>query len=109
MRGAEAHLYVIEFEKSLAKFSKHPFQLAEIRLLVDEKTLDLMEHGRVGLVAVAAKGPARRNDANGRLLRQHSPDLNGARMGAQQHAGAVGLLMKIKGVVFLTRGMFRRY
>ena len=66
---AEAHLHLRHFEERLAEFLEHPFQMAEMGLLVDDETLDLMEHRRVGLVAIAAIDASRRDDAERRLLR----------------------------------------
>src|SRR5687768_588046 len=109
MGGAKAHVDVVELEEGLAEFGEHPFQLAQMRLLIDEKALDLVEHGGVRLVAVAAKGPARRNDANGRLSRQHGAYLDGTRMGAQKHARAVRLRIEIERVVLLAGGVLRRH
>ncbi len=63
-----------------------------MRLLVDDQALDLVEHRRVGLIGVVAEGAARHDDADRRLLRQHGADLHRARMGAQHHARAIGLL-----------------
>jgi hypothetical protein len=45
-------------------------------LLVDHQTLDLMEHGRVGLVAVLAIGAPGNDHADRRLLAAHGADLH---------------------------------
>ena len=71
-----------------------------------DQTLDLVEHRRVRLVAVAAEGAARHDDADRRLLRQHGADLHRARMGAQDHARAVGLLVEVERIMLLARRMF---
>ena len=59
--GAEAHLHFRHLEEGLAEFLEHPFQMAEMSLLIDDQTLDLMEHRRMGLVRIACdrRGPAR--------------------------------------------------
>src|SRR5690242_5106670 len=63
-RRAEAHLHVVHLEEGLAEFLQDPFEVAEMRALVDHEALDLMEHGRVGLVGVAAIGAARADHAD---------------------------------------------
>ena len=50
-RRPEPHLDVVDLEERLAEFLQDPFQVAEMRALVDDQALDLMEHRRVGLVA----------------------------------------------------------
>src|SRR5271167_4970671 len=67
-RWTEAHLYAVDLEEGLAEFLQNPFQVAEVRAFVDDQTLDLMEHRRVGLVRVAAIGAAGDDDADRRLL-----------------------------------------
>ena len=47
----EPHLDLVDLEERLAEFLEDPFQVAEMRALVDHQPLDLMEHRRVGLVA----------------------------------------------------------
>src|SRR5262249_41820603 len=86
-RRAEAHLDLID----LAEFLQDPFQMAEVGALVDDEPLDLMEHGGMGLVAVAAIGAAGDDHADRRLLRQHRPDLYRRGMRAQQQLRAVSL------------------
>ena len=72
-----------------------------MRALVDYQALDLVEHRRVGLVAVAAIGTAGNDDADRRLLRQHGAHLHRRRVRAQQEPGAVRLLREIESVVHL--------
>ena len=67
MRGAEAHLHVVELEERLAEFGQRPFEMAEMRLLVDDQALDLVEHRRVGLIEIVAEGAPRHDDADRRL------------------------------------------
>ncbi len=98
-RRAEAHVHIVHLEEGLAEFLQDPLQVAEVRGLVDHQALDLMEHRRVGLVAIAAIGAARADDADRRLLAQHGAHLHRRGVGAQQQARAVGLLREIEGVV----------
>ena len=60
-----------------------------------------MEHRRVGLVAIAAVGAPRADDADRRRLGQHGPDLDRGGVGAQQATVAVGLRMEEERVVHL--------
>src|SRR5690349_22567958 len=99
MRSAEAHLHVIDLEERLAEFSERPFEMAEMRLLVDDEALDLVEHRRVRLVRIGTVGAAWCYDADRRLLLEHGADLHRRSVRAQQHARAVGLGVEIEGVV----------
>ena len=79
--------------------------MAEVGTLVDDEPLELVEHGRVGLIAVAAIGAAGNDDADRRLLRQHGPDLHRRGMRAQQQPRAVGLRIEVEGVVHVAGRM----
>src|SRR6516162_5523597 len=48
------HPDLVDFEEGLAGLLQYPFQMAEMRAPVDDQAFDLMEHRRMGLVAVAA-------------------------------------------------------
>src|SRR6516165_6999930 len=104
-RRAKTHLDVIDLEECLAEFLQDPFQMPEVGALVDDEPLDLMEHGGMGLVAVAAVGAAGDDDADRRLLRQHRPDLHRRGMRAQQQLRAVGLRIEKERVLHLPRRM----
>ena len=67
--GRKRILTLIDLEERLAELLEDPFQVAEMRALVDHQALDLVEHRRVGLVGVAAIGAARDDHADRRLLR----------------------------------------
>ena len=56
-----------------------------------DQALDLMEHGRMRGVVVAAVCAARRDDAKRRLTVLHGADLHRRRMGAQKFARPVRL------------------
>ena len=60
-----------------------PFQMAQMDALIHHQRLDLVEHGRMGGVAVHAIGAPRRDHADGRLLLQHHPHLHRRGVGAQ--------------------------
>src|SRR5262249_32797018 len=47
---AESHLHMRHLEERLAELLEHPFQVAEMGLLIDGEPFDLMEHRRVRLV-----------------------------------------------------------
>ena len=96
-------------KKALQNSVKRPFQMAEMGVLVDHQALDLVEHRRMRQVRIIAEGAARHDDADRRLLRQHGADLHRARMGAQNHARAIGLLVEVESIMLLARGMFGRH
>ena len=104
-RRAKAHADLVDLEEGLAELGQNPFQMAEMRFLVDHQAFDLMEHRRMRLVAVAAIGAARRDDADRRLLRQHGAHLHRRGVGAQQEARAVRLRIEEERVVHLARRM----
>src|ERR1700676_3701873 len=56
IRRPKPHADTVDFEKRLAEFFQNPFQVAEMRALVDDEALDLVEHRRMGLIRVAAIG-----------------------------------------------------
>src|SRR5580700_2090635 len=70
-RGTKAHTDPIDLEERLEEFFQNPFQVAEMRALVDHQAFDLVEHRRVGLVAVVAISAARDDDADRRFLAEH--------------------------------------
>ena len=82
--------------------------MAHVGALVDHQPLDLMEHGRVCHVVVAAVGAARRDDAVRRRLRLHGADLHRRGVGPEQHALARLVGAEVEGVVHLPRRVLRR-
>src|SRR4051812_13119321 len=104
-RRAEAHLDLIDLEECLAELLQNPLQVTEMRGLVDDQSFDLVEHGSVCLVAVAAIGPAGNDDADRRLRRQHGPDLHRRGMGAQEQPRTVRLRIEIERVVHFASRM----
>ncbi len=95
-------------KNALQNSSQDPLEVAQMGALVDDEALDLVEHRRVRLVAVAAIGAAGADDADRRLLAEHGADLHRARMGAQHLALAIGVGVEEEGVVHLARRMARR-
>ena len=113
VRGAEAHLDLIDLEEGFAELFQAPLHVAEVRGLVDDEAFDLVEHRRVRGVAVHAVDAARRDDADRRLLAHHGADLHRARCACaapaalRPCASALGRL-QIERVVHLPRGMLGR-
>src|SRR5262249_2711190 len=107
-RRPEAHLDALDLEERFAEFFEDPLQVAEMRALVDDKALDLMEHRRVGLVGVDAIGATRDDDADRRLLAHHGADLHRRRVSAQQQPRAVRLRVEEERVVHLAGRMALR-
>src|SRR6202790_1713446 len=88
-RRPESHVDVIDLEERLAEFVQDPFEVAEMRALVDHEAFDLVKLRRVGGVGIDAVGAARANNADRRLLCEHGAHLHRRRMRAQQHTRAV--------------------
>ena len=101
VRHAEAHIDVIHLEERLAELLQHPFEVAHMDVAADHEALDLMEHGRVRLVAVHAVDAAGCDDADRRLLLQHGAHLHRRGVRAQQEPLAVFLRREEEGVVRL--------
>src|SRR5262249_57319433 len=100
-RRTEAHLDLIYLEERFAEFLQDPFQMPEVRARIDDEALDLVEHGCVGLIAVAAIGAARNDDADRWLLCQHCPDLHRRSMRAQKKLRSIGLWFEKERVLHL--------
>src|SRR5665213_3159165 len=95
-RWTKAHLDAVDFEEGLAEFFQDPFQMAEMRALVDDETLDLVEHRRVCLIAIASICAAGNNDADRRLLGEHGAHLHRRRVRAQQQPRSVRFRIEIE-------------
>src|SRR6202000_3568882 len=67
-RRPEAHFDVIDLEERLAELMQDPFEVAEMRALVDDEALDLMELRRMRRVRIDAVGAARAEHADRRVL-----------------------------------------
>src|ERR1700682_661435 len=87
-RRPESHVDVIHLEERLAEFVQDPFEVPEMRTLVDDEALDLVKLRRMGGVGIDAIGAARANDPDRRPLSEHGTHLHRRGVGAQQHARA---------------------
>src|SRR5256714_9115490 len=67
-RRPKTHVDVVDLEERLAELVENPFEVAEMRGLVDDQTLDLMKLRGVGGVGIDAIGTAGTDDADRRLL-----------------------------------------
>ena len=102
---AEAHDDAVDLEEGLAEFFQNPAQIADMRLLVDDKAFDLMEHRRMGGVGILAIGLAGNDDADRRLLAFHGADLHWRSVGAQHLALALFIRLEEEGIVHLAGRM----
>ena len=59
----EAHVEVLDLEKRLEELGQNPFQIGDIGVAVDDESLQLMEHRRVGGVRILPVGLARPDEA----------------------------------------------
>ena len=104
--GTETDVHPITLKKIRQKGFQTAPEMAHGDAIFDDNPLNLMKHGGVGLVGIAAIGPARSQNPR----RQRGPfqgmNLHARRMRAQQHGMAMGIrLIHIKGIMHLTRGM----
>src|ERR1700716_2783980 len=104
-RRPESHVDVIDLEERLAEFMQDPFEVAEMRALVDDETFDLVKLRRVGGVGIDPIGASRTDDADRRLLGQHGAHLHRRGVGTQQHARAILFWPEEERVVHLPRRM----
>jgi len=70
-------------KKRLAELVQDPFQMAEMRALVDDEAFDLVKLRRMGGVRIDAIGAARADDADRRFLGQHGAHLHRRGVGTQ--------------------------
>src|SRR5262249_14987312 len=108
-RRPKPHFDVIYLEKRFAELGENPFQVPEVRTLVDDAAFDLVKQGRVCLIGGATIGAARNNHADRRLLTKHRADLHWRGVGAQEQTRAVGLRIEEERVVHVAGRMgFRK-
>ncbi len=108
--GAEPQFDGRHLKERAAEFLQAPFQVGHADVAVDRQALDLVEHGRVGLVHVHAVDAARGDHADRSALVQHRTDLHRAGMGAQHVRRAVVARSAVheERVMFLPGGVFGR-
>ena len=83
---------------------QHPLQVGHAHVLPDHQTLDLMEHGAVGVIeGIGAVHPAGSDQPQRRAALLHRPDLNRRSMGTQQ-----GAVVEVEGVLHRPGGMVGR-
>ena len=104
---AEAHLEIALKERA-HEFGERALEVGEAGVFVHQQAFDLMEHRRVGLVAVAAIDLAGGDHPQRRLLVQHVAYLATGSMRAQQPCFAAAVGREIEGVVHRARRMVRR-
>src|SRR6185436_18256173 len=75
-RRPEPHVDVVDLEERLAELVQDPFEMAEMRALVDDKAFDLVELRRMGRIGIDAIGAARADHADRRLLAEHGAHLH---------------------------------
>ncbi len=93
-------------KKALRKVSSVHLRWPSVIPLVDHQPFDLVEHRRVGGVAVRAVGPSRRDQIERRLLRLHRADLHRRGVGPEQHRPPVRIRpIQIETVVHRPRRM----
>src|SRR6266700_2871913 len=102
-RRPKSHIDMIDLEECLAELMQDPFEVAEMRTLVDDEALDLVELRRMGRVRIDAVGAARTNHADRRLLAQHGAHLHRRCVRPQQHPRTIRLRVEEEGVVHLPR------
>src|SRR5690606_8018750 len=105
--GAEAHLE-IALEEGADELRQRALEVGEAGALVHQQALDLVEHRRVGLVAVAAVDLAGGDHAQRRRVLLHEAHLHARGVGAQQPALAALVGAHVEGVVHGPRRMVRR-
>ena len=74
---------VVALEEGLEEGLQRPLQMAKVDRPVDHQPLDLVEHRRVGRVAVRAIDPPRRDQPQRRAMLLHCADLHRRGVGAQ--------------------------
>ena len=99
----ETGLDLIGLEEGRDEVQQHALEVTHMGFLVDHQTFDLVEHGRVGLVPVAAIDAARRNDADRGVALEHGADLDRRRVRTQDFPHALGIRLHEEGVLGVAR------
>ena len=95
LRATAEHLAREELERAL--------EIAHRDVAIDGQAFDLVEHRRVRDVGVAPVDPAGHDEAHGRPLRLHRPDLHGRGVRPQQR-----VLAQVERVLHVARRMIAR-
>src|SRR5437867_2575247 len=95
LRATSEHLAREELERAL--------EIADRDVAIDGQAFDLVEHRRVRDVGVAPVDPARHDEAHGRPLRLHRPDLHGRGVRPQQR-----VLAQVERVLHVARRIIAR-
>ena len=116
--GTKAQHQVVAFKKGAAKVGEHELQVLEAHVLANPQAFTLVEHRRMGGVAVHAVGATRCDDTNFRHpatrvnqcamlfnMLNRIADLHRAGMGAQQIGRGFSAAFDIKRVVHGARRM----
>src|SRR5215470_300594 len=99
-RGAEAHAGARP-EHLAGEVVEGALEIGHGDVAIHGEAFDLVKHGRMrGVRDVVPEDLARADDAHGRTLRLHGPDLHGRGVGAQHHVGG-----HVEGVLHVARGM----
>src|SRR5262244_1076295 len=99
-RGAEAHAGARP-EHLAGEVVEGALEISHGDVAIHGEAFDLVEHGRVRRVRdVVPENLARADDAHGRTLRLHGPNLHGRGVGAQHGVGG-----HVEGVLHVARGM----
>ncbi len=92
VRRPEAHVELVGLEEAAQEVGVDALQVGEADVLVDPQALDLVEHRRVGRVAVDAVGAPERDHLDRRRVHARVAHLHRAGVRAQQQRLAVRVL-----------------
>ena len=80
---AEASFDIVHFEEGFHEVDEATFEMPHMDALFDHQAFNLVEHRGVSCVPIIPVDAARRQDADGRLLAHHRPNLYRRRMRAE--------------------------
>ena len=84
----------VRLEDVAAEGGEDPLEVREVRALVDDEALDLLEHRGMGEIGIAAVDAAARDHPERRRLHRHDPDLHVRRVRPEQEP-----VVEVEGVV----------
>ncbi len=91
-------------ENGLQKCCQCAAQISHGDMFVNNQSLDLVEHGGMGEVGIAAVHFSRSDNGERRFILEHGTDLHGRSMGTQNH-----FVLNIECVLHVAGGVFRRH